>query len=75
MKNLRKVWDAGIPVSDGRRAGNIGTYAASFREMTLNNRAKPPLGVLRSATVNGSKARREKKSARSGRAGWRIWFC
>jgi imidazolonepropionase-like amidohydrolase len=64
MKNLRKVWDAGIPVAMGTDAGNIGTLhgASVFREMALMQQAGlTPLEVLRSATVNGSKAARREK--------------
>jgi len=61
MKNLRKVWDAGIPVAMGTDAGNIGTLhgPSVFREMSLMQQAGlTPLEVLRSATVNGAKAAR-----------------
>ena len=61
MKNLRKVWDAGIPVAMGTDAGNIGTMhgASVFREMALMQQAGlTPLEVLRSATVNGARAAR-----------------
>ena len=61
MSNLRKVWDAGIPVAMGTDAGNIGTLhgASVFREMALMQQAGlTPLEVLRSATVNGAKAAR-----------------
>jgi imidazolonepropionase-like amidohydrolase len=57
MQNLRKVWDAGIPVAMGTDAGNIGTVhgPSVFREMKLMNEAGlTPLEVLRSATVNGA---------------------
>jgi len=59
MQNLRKVWDAGIPVAMGTDAGNIGTLhgPAVFREMELMREAGlTPLEVLRSATVNGALA-------------------
>jgi imidazolonepropionase-like amidohydrolase len=59
MQNLRKVWDAGIPVAMGTDAGNIGTLhgPSVFREMALMAEAGlSPLQVLRSATVNGAKA-------------------
>src|SRR5262249_21785331 len=61
MRNLRVVWDAGIPVAMGTDAGNIGTLhgPSIFREMTLMHEAGlTPLEVLRSATVNGAKAAR-----------------
>jgi imidazolonepropionase-like amidohydrolase len=58
LQNLRKVWDAGIPVAMGTDAGNIGTLhgPSVFREMALMTGAGlSPLEVLRSATVNGAK--------------------
>jgi imidazolonepropionase-like amidohydrolase len=59
LDNLRKVWDAGIPVAMGTDAGNIGTLhgPSVFREMELMAQAGlTPLQVLRSATVGGSMA-------------------
>jgi imidazolonepropionase-like amidohydrolase len=59
LQNLRKVWDAGIPVAMGTDAGNIGTLhgPSVFREMEIMTQAGlTPLQVLRSATSNGAKA-------------------
>jgi len=61
LDNLKKVWDAGIPVAMGTDAGNVGTLhgPSVFREMELMTQAGlTPLQVLRSATVNGAKAMR-----------------
>src|SRR5215475_8327685 len=59
MQNLKKLWDAGIPIAMGTDAGNIGTLhgPSVFREMALMQDAGlTPLQVLRSATTNGAKA-------------------
>jgi imidazolonepropionase-like amidohydrolase len=58
-QNLKKLWDAGIPIVMGTDAGNIGTLhgPSVFREMALMRDAGlTPVQVLRSATVNGAKA-------------------
>jgi imidazolonepropionase-like amidohydrolase len=58
LRNLRRVWDAGITVAMGTDAGNIGALhgPSVFREMELMVQAGlTPLQVLRSATVNGAK--------------------
>jgi len=58
MENLRKVWDAGIPVAMGTDAGNVGTLhgPSIFREMTLMVESGLTMPeVLASATVIGAK--------------------
>jgi imidazolonepropionase-like amidohydrolase len=58
MENLRRVWDAGIPVAMGTDAGNIGTLhgPSVFREMQLMVDSGLSMSeVLKSATVNGAK--------------------
>ena len=59
LQNLKRVWDAGIPVAMGTDAGNVGTLhgPSVFREMALMVQAGlTPLQVLRSATVGGARA-------------------
>jgi imidazolonepropionase-like amidohydrolase len=61
LDNLKKVWDAGIPVAMGTDAGNVGTLhgPSVFREMELMVKAGlTPLQVLRAATVGGARAMR-----------------
>jgi imidazolonepropionase-like amidohydrolase len=61
LDNLKKVWDAGIPVAMGTDAGNVGTLhgPSVFREMELMTQAGlSPLEVLRAATVGGARAMR-----------------
>ena len=72
LRNLRKVWDAGITVAMGTDAGNIGTVhgPSVFREMGLMTRAGlTPLEVLRSATLNGAKVMGLEGQAGSIKAG------
>src|SRR6266853_1357110 len=59
LQNLRRIWDAGIPVVMETDAGNIGTLhgPSVFREMEIMTLAGlTPLQVLRSATSTGAKA-------------------
>jgi len=58
MKNLKRVWDAGIPVAMGTDAGNIGTphAACMYREMELMQKAGlSPRDILRAATLGGAR--------------------
>src|ERR1019366_6252253 len=53
LKNLKVLWDAGIPIVMGTDAGNIGTLhgPSVFREMALMRDAGlTPLQILRSVT-------------------------
>jgi imidazolonepropionase-like amidohydrolase len=59
MQNLKKLWDAKIPIAMGTDAGNIGTLhgPSVFREMALmHDSGLTPLEVLRTATVGGAQA-------------------
>jgi hypothetical protein len=59
LQNLKKLWDAKIPIAMGTDAGNIGTLhgPSVFREMALMHDAGlTPLEVLRTATVGGAMA-------------------
>jgi imidazolonepropionase-like amidohydrolase len=59
LKNLKVLWDSGIPIVMGTDAGNIGTLhgPSVFREMALMRDAGlTPLQILRTATTNGAKA-------------------
>jgi imidazolonepropionase-like amidohydrolase len=59
MENLRKVWEAGLPVVMGTDAGAPGLPHGStvFRELQLMQQAGlGPLDVLRAATTNGARA-------------------
>ena len=59
LRNLKTVYDAGIPVVMGTDAGNIGTLhgPSVFREMNLMQQAGlTPLQVLRAATTVGARA-------------------
>src|SRR5258708_12460969 len=57
LKNLKVLWDAGIPIVMGTDAGNIGTLhgPSVFREMALmRDAALTPLQILRTPTTNGA---------------------
>ncbi|HUL94740.1 MAG TPA: amidohydrolase family protein [Usitatibacter sp.] len=72
LDNLRRVWDAGIPVAMGTDAGNVGTLhgPSVFREMDYMLRAGlTPLQVLRSATTNGALAMRMERDLGAIEAG------
>lgn len=72
MENLRKVWDAGIPVAMGTDAGNVGTLhgPSIFREMRMMVQSGlTPREVLLSATVNGAKVLGREKDLGSIEAG------
>ena len=66
LRNLKTVYDAGIPVVMGTDAGNIGTLhgPSVFREMAMMQEAGlTPLQVLRAATTVGARAARREKVA------------
>ncbi len=72
MENLRKVWDAGIPVAMGTDAGNVGTLhgPSIYREMRMMIQSGLTLReVLLSATVNGAKVLGREKDLGSIEAG------
>jgi imidazolonepropionase-like amidohydrolase len=63
LKNLKAVWDAGIPVAAGSDAGNPGTPHGPglYRDFELMNEAGlSPREVLKAATAGGAKAVRQK---------------
>jgi imidazolonepropionase-like amidohydrolase len=64
LRNLKTVYDAGVPVVMGTDAGNIGTLhgPSVFREMTLMQKAGlTPIEVLRAATTVGARAAHREK--------------
>ncbi len=66
LRNLKTVYDAGIPVVMGTDAGNIGTLhgPSVFREMNLMQQAGlTPIQVLRAATTVGARAAHRDKVA------------
>ena len=72
MENLRKVWDAGIPVAMGTDAGNVGTLhgPSIYREMRMMIQSGlTPREVLFSATDNGAKVIGREKDLGSIEAG------
>jgi imidazolonepropionase-like amidohydrolase len=66
LRNLKTVYEAGIPVVMGTDAGNIGTLhgPSVFREMSLMQQAGlTPVQVLRAATSVGARAAHREKMA------------
>ena len=66
LRNLKTVYEAGIPVVMGTDAGNIGTLhgPSVFREMSLMQQAGlTPIQVLRAATTVGARAAHREKVA------------
>jgi imidazolonepropionase-like amidohydrolase len=66
LRNLKTVYEAGIPVVMGTDAGNIGTLhgPAVFREMALMQQAGlTPIQVLAAATTVGARAAHREKVA------------
>jgi imidazolonepropionase-like amidohydrolase len=66
LRNLKTVYEAGIPVVMGTDAGNIGTLhgPSVFREMALMQQAGlTPIQVLRAATTVGARAAHREKVA------------
>ncbi len=66
LRNLKTVYDAGIPVVMGTDAGNIGTLhgPSVFREMALMQQAGlTPVQILRAATTVGARAARREEVA------------
>ncbi|HWI40029.1 MAG TPA: amidohydrolase family protein, partial [Verrucomicrobiae bacterium] len=58
MKNLKKLWQAGVTVAAGTDAGNIGTLPGPsiFRELKLMQASGlTPRQVLTAATLNGAR--------------------
>ncbi len=66
LRNLKTVYDAGVPVVMGTDAGNIGTLhgPSVFREMALMQKAGlSPIEVLRAATTVGARAAHRENEA------------